>query len=54
MRRSFGVAPADSLPALFAESVENIGTVYEGLLDHTARRTRQALLGLNAAKGAST
>jgi hypothetical protein len=32
---------------------ENIGTVYEGLLDHTARRTREAVLGLSAAKGAT-
>ena len=49
-----GGGPAQARRLSFtALSVENIGTVYEGLLDHTARRTAQAVLGLNAAKGAS-
>ena len=34
-----------------ALDIEQIGHVYEGLLDHTARRATEPMLGLTAAKG---
>ena len=34
-----------------ALDIEQIGHVYEGLLDHTARRAREPMLGLKGAKG---
>ena len=47
-----GGGPAQARRLSFrALTEENIGTVYEGLLDHTARRTHEAVLGLSAAKG---
>ena len=50
-----GGGPAEVRRLSFsALSVENIGTVYEGLLDHTAKRTQEAVLGLSAAKGGTT
>lgn len=49
-----GGGPAQARRLSFrALTEENIGTVYEGLLDHTARRTQQAMLGLSAAKGSA-
>ncbi len=45
-----GGGPAQARRLSFrALTEENIGSVYEGLLDHTARRTPEAVLGLSAA-----
>ncbi len=47
-----GGGPAEARKLSFrALDIEQIGHVYEGLLDHTARRAGEPILGLSGAKG---
>jgi hypothetical protein len=46
-----GIAPEKRRLSFKALSVEQIGYVYEGLLDHTAQRADRTVLGLEGSKG---